>query len=132
VGLSDTYFKTLRLPSLFEEGWHNRPEPPCTDPYARPPCRLLGLIGSYVRWILPLDREDIQRKCETFGFSGATLVRRRFGPTCEVLQAAKFRLLTTQPEFGGRRHTQLIPLHLNNEEIVTVFTPTDPIMGIST
>src|SRR5664279_3125217 len=35
VGLSNAHFKSLGLPSLFEECWRNRLEPPCTDPYAR-------------------------------------------------------------------------------------------------
>ena len=35
VGLSNAYFKSLGLPSLFEECWRNHLEPPCTDPYAR-------------------------------------------------------------------------------------------------
>jgi len=35
VGLSNAYFKSLGLPSLFEECQRNRLEPPCTDPYAR-------------------------------------------------------------------------------------------------
>src|SRR5947208_8977291 len=35
VGLSNAYFKSLGLPSLFENCKPNRLEPPCTDPYAR-------------------------------------------------------------------------------------------------
>src|SRR6202007_119371 len=34
-GLSNSYFRSLGLPSLFEGCWRNRREPPCTDPYAR-------------------------------------------------------------------------------------------------
>jgi hypothetical protein len=35
VGLSNAYFKSLGLPSLFEDCYRNHLEPPCTDPYAR-------------------------------------------------------------------------------------------------
>jgi len=35
VGLSKAYFRSLGLPSLFEDCQRNLLEPPCTDPYAR-------------------------------------------------------------------------------------------------
>jgi hypothetical protein len=63
-----------------------------------------------------------RRWCE--GGSGPRVV----GP----FSAAKVRLPTIQPELAAGGSPQLIPLHLNNEEGVTGFTPTDPIMGIST
>lgn len=60
------------------------------------------------------------------------MVRRGFGAVVGPFSGAKFRLPTIQPESAAGGTPQLIPLHLNNEESVTGFTPTYPLMGIST